>query len=116
MKSYQSFIPGNKFNSVKKMNYIIEYNYLFNENKNYDCVLQNINTNTNTNTNNLITSYESTSSRMSSNMIKSQLINNNKGGTTQYGESYLNKPLNINYLGRTEGMPGGGGKPPKNKF
>ena len=35
-------------------------------------------------------------------------------GRTQYGNFYLGQPLNINYLGRTEGMPGGSGKAPTN--
>jgi hypothetical protein len=33
-----------------------------------------------------------------------------------YGNFYLGKPLNINYLGRIEGMPGGSGMPPINRF
>jgi hypothetical protein len=37
-------------------------------------------------------------------------------GKLQYGNFYLGQPLNINYLGRMEGMAGGGGKPPTNKF
>ena len=37
-------------------------------------------------------------------------------GTTQFGNFYLNQPLNINYLGRIPGMPGGSGSPPVNKF
>ena len=38
------------------------------------------------------------------------------GGNTQYGSFYLGQPLNLNYLGRTEGMPGGSGSPPVNRF
>jgi hypothetical protein len=38
------------------------------------------------------------------------------GGITQYGNFYLNQPLSLNYLGRMEGQPGGGGSPPKNNF
>ena len=30
-------------------------------------------------------------------------------GKTQFGNFYLGKPLNVNYLGRMEGMPGGSG-------
>lgn len=37
-------------------------------------------------------------------------------GNTQFGNFYLGQPLQINYLGRHEGMPGGSGAPPKNKF
>ena len=37
-------------------------------------------------------------------------------GKTQFGNFYLGKPLQLNYLGRSEGMPGGSGMPPKNQF
>lgn len=37
-------------------------------------------------------------------------------GKLQFGNFYLGQPLNINYLGRMEGMAGGGGKPPLNQF
>jgi hypothetical protein len=37
-------------------------------------------------------------------------------GKTQFGNFYLGQPLNVNYLGRMEGMPGGSGMPPTNKF
>jgi hypothetical protein len=37
-------------------------------------------------------------------------------GKTQFGNFYLGQPLNINYLGRMEGMPGGSGMPPVNRF
>ena len=37
-------------------------------------------------------------------------------GKLQFGNCYLGQPLNINYLGRMEGMPGGSGMPPKNRF
>jgi hypothetical protein len=38
------------------------------------------------------------------------------GGVTQFGNFYLGKPLALNYLGRTEGQPGGSGTPPRNSF
>jgi hypothetical protein len=38
------------------------------------------------------------------------------GGITQFGNSYLGKPLNLNYLGKMEGQLGGSGSPPINKF
>lgn len=38
------------------------------------------------------------------------------GGKIQFGNFYLGQPLNVNYLGRTEGMPGGSGMPPTNRF
>jgi len=37
-------------------------------------------------------------------------------GKLQFGNFYLGQPLNINYLGRMEGMSGGSGMPPKNRF
>jgi hypothetical protein len=37
-------------------------------------------------------------------------------GKTQFGNFYLGKPLNVNYLGRMEGMPGGSGMLPVNRF
>jgi len=37
-------------------------------------------------------------------------------GKIQFGNFYLGKPLNVNYLGRMEGMPGGSGMPPVNKY
>jgi len=53
---------------------------------------------------------------ISNNMRISQLVKKYKGGKTQYGNFYLGQPLNVNYLGRLEGMPNGSGKPPVNKF
>lgn len=48
----------------------------------------------------------------------SQIVNriSRISGKTQFGDFYLGQPLNINYLGRIEGMPGGSGMPPKNRF
>ena len=37
-------------------------------------------------------------------------------GITQFGNFYLKEPLTLNYLGRMEGQPGGGGSPPKNNY
>jgi len=37
-------------------------------------------------------------------------------GKVQFGNFYLGQPLTINYLGRSEGMSGGSGAPPLNKF
>jgi hypothetical protein len=59
---------------------------------------------------------EATYSNMSKQQLTAQIIKINLGGSTQYGNFYLGKPLSINYLGRTEGQPGGGGMPPKNKY
>jgi hypothetical protein len=40
-------------------------------------------------------------------------INN---GNTHFGNFYLGQPLQLNYLGRQAGMPGGSGTAPKNKY
>ena len=45
-------------------------------------------------------------------------INTYSGGKIQFGNSYLGtfRGFEYNYLGRSEGMPGGSGAPIKNKF
>ena len=43
-------------------------------------------------------------------------INTTVGGNVHYGNYYLGKPVQVNYLGRTEGQPGGSGAPLRNKF
>ena len=61
--------------------------------------------------------YNSTYSNLSQQQKMAQKIKTARlGGSTQYGNFYLGKSLTINYLGRTEGQPGGSGWPPKNKF
>jgi hypothetical protein len=65
-------------------------------------------------TSKILIGSDSPSIRFSNTMRLSQLINFSKGGKTQYGNFYLGQPLNINYLGRMEGMPGGSGSPPTN--
>jgi hypothetical protein len=45
-----------------------------------------------------------------------QAIGRINGGTTQFGNFYLGQPLSLNYLGRSQGQPGGGGSPPRNIF
>jgi len=38
------------------------------------------------------------------------------GWRLQFGNTYLGKPVQLNYLGKMEGMPGGSGMPPLNTF
>lgn len=38
------------------------------------------------------------------------------GGITQFGNFYLGQQDTLNYLGRMEGQPGGGGRPPINNY
>ena len=58
----------------------------------------------------------SASERQTTNEKITHAANFNKGGTIQFGDFYLGKPVIVNYLGRREGMPGGSGMPPVNKF
>ena len=46
----------------------------------------------------------------------SQVLNNTIGGSVQFGNYYLGQPVVVNYLGKTEGQPGGSGMPPRNRF
>jgi len=55
-----------------------------------------------------------TDTKISNNVRIAQIINSTKGGKTNFGNFYLGQPLNMNYLGRMEGMPGGSGSPPRN--
>lgn len=75
-----------------------------------------INRNSNTNYSNL--SYKMRLSQVLKLDGFSQKINriSRISGKTQFGNFYLGQPLNINYLGRMEGMPGGSGTPPVNRF
>jgi hypothetical protein len=90
--------------------YVAEYNALFPDSPQLNCICIHDTYNKNN------TGSDSASTRVSNNKRIAQIINFSKGGTTQYGNFYLGHPLNVNYLGRTEGMPGGSGMPPKNKF
>jgi hypothetical protein len=52
------------------------------------------------------------------NLRVSRAVNTYQGGRIQFGNTYLPNfnGFRLNYLGRTEGMPGGSGKPIKNKY
>ena len=54
----------------------------------------------------------------SRNLRVASTINSFKGGRIQFGNNYLGTTngFGLNYLGRLEGMPGGSGRPIKNKF
>ena len=110
MYSQRSFIPGNNKSTSRIIKYIAEFNRLYPE-KNINtcyCVPNKYDKNT--------PSSVSSSYKISNYQRISQIINNSKGGNIQFGNFYLGQPLNINYLGRIEGMPGGSGSPPINKF
>jgi hypothetical protein len=111
MYSQQSFTPGKKSDSSKMINYVAAYNAKFPNSQPLTC------------SGCLPDKYDkftvgsdSPSTRVSNNIRTSQIVNYSRGGKTQYGNFYLGQSLNINYLGRMEGMPGGSGKPPKNTF
>lgn len=115
MSSRTSFIPGNKSNAKRLINYDslynqININYTNPDNYKYQCIC------TPTVYNKNVLGSDSPSTRVSYNTRVSQIINFYKGGKTQYGNFYLGQPLQLNYLGRAEGMPGGSGMPPKNNF
>lgn len=75
-----------------------------------------MNINSNTNYSNL--SYKMRLSQLLKLDGHSQNVNriSRMSGKTQFGNFYLGQPLSINYLGRMEGMSGGSGASPINKF
>lgn len=110
MYSQQSFTPGSQNTTSRMITYVAEYNAV-NPNSPITsclCIPNKYDKNT--------PGSESPSVNVSYPRRISQIINNSKGGTSQYGNFYLGQPLNINYLGRLEGMPGGSGMPPLNRF
>ena len=110
MYSYNHFRPGGKTNTSRMINYVASYNALFpnSEQINCYCIPNKYDKNT--------PGSDSPSSKVTYATKLSQIISSTKGGKTQYGNFYLGEPLNINYLGRIQGMPGGSGSPPVNRF
>ncbi len=106
-----SFKPGNTNNTSRMINYIAQYNALYaNNGKINTCYCISNKYDKNTPGSHSVTDNISYSRRIS------QIVRSSKKGKIQYGNFYLGEPLKINYLGRTEGMSGGSGMPPKNKF
>ena len=112
MHSQQSFTPGKKSNSSKMINYVASYNALFPNAQQLTCIGGCVSDKYDKFT----VGSDSPSTKVSNNIRTSQIVNYSRGGKIQYGNFYLGQPLNINYLGRMEGMPGGSGEPPKNRF
>lgn len=115
MTSYQQFTPGKKSNSGKIIRYIAQFNAAIAGNPNIKplncaCVQDKYEKNLS------FAGSDSPSVRIPNKMRVAQIVNVTKSGRTQYGNFYLNQPLNVNYLGRMEGMPGGSGSAPKNTF
>jgi hypothetical protein len=110
MHPQRKFTPGNNSNTSRIITYVAEYNALYPNSTQKNCVcIPN-------KSDKLIVGSDSPSTRVSTNIRISQIIRTSLGGSTQYGNFYLGQPLQLNYLGKAEGMPGGSGKPPTNKF
>lgn len=111
MYSQRKFTPGSRSSTSRIINYVAEYNAMYpnqSEQINCYCIPDKYDKNT--------PGSDSPSSKVSYATRISQVIQSKKGGTIQYGNFYLGQPLNVNYLGKTEGMPGGSGMPPINRF
>ena len=112
-----SFTPGNKSYAKRMINYNAVYNklnanslnYNLQPQKNCECIPEIFNKNLNSSS-----SYASTNLSYSTRVA--QIINSSLGGKTQYGNFYLGQPMQVNCFGRVQGMPGGYGSPPINKF
>lgn len=59
---------------------------------------------------------QGTTPNISNNMRIAQCVRIPRSGKPQFGNYYLGEPLTLNYLGRMEGQPGGGGMPLRNQF
>jgi hypothetical protein len=113
--SKRQFTPGKKSNARRMIDnafaYTSEYNRLnIHSNKlNCLCIPDRYDKNT--------VGSDSPSIKVSNNMRIAQVITSaGLGGKLEYGSFYLCQPLQVNYLGRVQGMPGGSGSPPRNKF
>jgi hypothetical protein len=112
MTSYQSFTPGKKSGAGKIINYIAQYNAVHADTEGLKCACVEDKFEKNLS----YAGSDSPSIRLPRNIRISQFIRSIRGGKTQYGNFYLGQPLNVNYLGRSEGMAGGSGTPPRNMF
>jgi hypothetical protein len=111
MYSYQSFTPGGRRDTSRIIKYVALYNELYGKDGQINtcyCIPDKYDKNT--------PGFDSPSMKVSYATRIAQVIQASKGGKSQYGNFYLGQPLNINYLGRIEGMPGGSGAPPINRF
>ena len=109
-RTRRNFTPGNSSNSSRMIHYIAQLNAL-RPNGNYlncVCIPDKVNK--------FLPGSDAVSYRIPNKMRVSQLVQTSLGGSTQYGNFYLGQPLELNYLGNLQGMPGGSGMPPKNTF
>ena len=107
----RKFIPGNSSNTSRMINYVAQYNARYPDAElecNKPCVSEKIDKR--------YIGSDSVSYRIPNKIRVSQIVQTSLGGSTQYGNFYLGQPLQLNYLGNLQGMPGGSGMPPKNTF
>ena len=115
-----SFTPGNKSYAKRMINYNAVYNNLNSNSLNYP-VKPNYNCGGGNGCIGEIINKGVFTSNTSANPVSyktriSQIITTSLGGNTHYGNFYLGQPLQLNYYGRVQGMPGGFGSSPVNKF
>jgi hypothetical protein len=111
MHSQRKFIPGSRSDTSRIINYIAAYNALYPDQSvlpNCYCIPNKYDKNT--------PGSDSSSAKVSYATRIAQVIQSKRGGNIQYGNFYLGEPLNVNYLGRIQGMPGGSGMAPLNRF
>ena len=109
-RAARKFTPGSSSNASRMIHYVAQLN-AFRPNDNYlncTCIPEKVNK--------TFPGSDSVSYRISNNARVSQIIKTSLGGSTQYGNFYLGQPLQLDYLGNLQGMPGGSGMPPKNTF
>ncbi len=110
MYSYNHFRPGGMSSASYMIKYVSEYNAVHPNKPIGPCLCVPFKYDKNT------PGSDSPSEKVSYARRIAAIVRSTRGGTTQYGNFYLGNPLNINYLGRMEGMPGGSGLPPLNRF
>jgi len=111
MYSYRTFTPGGRKDTSRIIKYVALYNELQGNDGQINtcyCTPDKYDKNT--------PGSDSSSAKVSYATRIAQVIQSTRGGKTQYGNFYLGQQLNVNYLGRIEGMPGGSGMPPTNRF
>jgi len=112
----KGFIQGTHKYSKRSVMYNSLYNEMNANSLNYsqvpikDCKCHSENYNKN------MTGSSAPTNKKSYRMRISHTVNTYLGGKLQYGNFYMNQPMQLNYFGRIEGMPGGFGSPPLNKF
>jgi hypothetical protein len=109
-RAARKFTPGNNSNASRMIRYVAQLNaHKFNNNYlNCTCIPEKVDKK--------YPGSDSVSYRISNNARVSQLVQTSLGGSIQYGNFYLGQPLQLDYLGNAQGMPGGSGMPPKNTF